>query len=564
MGKKCCSITLFVLAVVFLGSGIALLTAIKPFVVKTMHNKLILTSEDSEIWDVFVDPASENVQFQRKFWFFNITNPEEVCNGAVPDLVEMGPYVYDQHKYKLKDSISWSNNKEEVSYKYADDFTFNAKDSVDSTTGRQLHENDVVLTYNLAFFGPAYRVANMDPTVMTKYNTPFQTLSTQMLNSYVLRTCITEDSVFATGVLQKGNVSARLWGMKEPLWVWLQGQAREQGVDFASPTIARLQWNHTLPAPDPVNITSGQRCPMWDNLSVCETTTNKLTTMKTGGGDYTKIGQVTSWAGHTDLPWWGEGCQNFSDSTDGTQFTPGISKSDRPKLFADIAYRPIELEYQEKSSVSGIDTLRFGFSIASLQSSDENPANKCYNQGKHGYFNLSAAAWAPLLVSKAHFLDADTNGVNFTTSNGAAKGFVPVRSNDDSYLDIEPNTGAPLAIRVRMQINYPVGPVPTNVEVAPVYTKTQPLLKTLVPIVLTEDAFHISASIEDKLKKNLHKMHLILTLSKVMGSLLIVGSGIALGVGVWMFKRYRKEVSEGTGFSLNADEYGALPTKQYT
>eukprot|EP00760_Papus_ankaliazontas_P030497 PhM_4_TR4865/c0_g1_i1/m.59919/K12384/SCARB2, LIMP2, CD36L2; lysosome membrane protein 2 len=560
MGKKCCAISLVVLSVLLLGGGIALIVATKPFVTTLMHNKLILTSKHSEVWDVFVDPASEDVTFQRKFWFFNLTNPEYVCNGTeVPNFVEVGPYVYNQHRYKKPDTISWSGDKSEISFEYAVDFTFNANLSVDETTGRRLSDQDNILTYNLAFFGAAYRIANMDPHLMTPFGGWFKNMSTSMIN-LVLQDCVTPTgSSPMTGVLQNGLVADRIWGYKDKFWQFLLSQTHSQKVDFATPTIARLQWNHSLPAPDShINVTAGQRCPMWDNLSQCDTTTNSKTTLKTGGNDYKQMGEVTAWAGRNDMPWWGEGCRDFGGATDGTQFKPGLTSGDRPNIFVDVAYRPIGLQFVEASSVSGIDALRFGIAEPSLETGAKNPNNKCFDQYRRGFLNLTAAAWAPLLVSKAHFLDADTTspGINFTVSNhsdgkGKTNGFAPVRQRDDSFLDIEPNTGAPLEIRVRMQINFPVGPVSSNIADPPVYDRTKDLVPTLAPIVLTEDYMHISPSLEKKLKDNLHKVHLAETLGKIAGIVFIVASGIALGGSAYLFLHLRRH-----GLSVNDGDDG--------
>eukprot|EP00759_Apiculatamorpha_spiralis_P046208 PhF_6_TR42735/c0_g1_i1/m.64585 len=88
-----------------------------------------------------------------------------------------------------------------------------------------------------------------------------------------------------------------------------------------------------------------------------------------------------------------------------------------------VIQQPIGLQFKkqetETSSVKGVDTLRFVLSPESLQSGEQHPPNKCYRQHREGFINMSVPLYAPLLVSKPYYLDANVTGLlNFTLKDG--------------------------------------------------------------------------------------------------------------------------------------------------
>jgi hypothetical protein len=45
----------------------------------------------------------------QSFYFFNLTNPDEVMDGAKPRVVEIGPYVY--RRYESNFEITFPGNR---------------------------------------------------------------------------------------------------------------------------------------------------------------------------------------------------------------------------------------------------------------------------------------------------------------------------------------------------------------------------------------------------------------------------------------------------------------------
>ena len=66
------------------------------------------------------------VEIYRKFYFFNVENPDEVLNGHKPVLTERGPYVYREVFEKRKVEFL---NSTFVKYKPVYSFYFESKKS---------------------------------------------------------------------------------------------------------------------------------------------------------------------------------------------------------------------------------------------------------------------------------------------------------------------------------------------------------------------------------------------------------------------------------------------------
>lgn len=48
-------------------------------------------AQGNDIWNIWSEMP---IPMFSKFYFFNVTNPDAVMDGAKPILNEMGPYVY--------------------------------------------------------------------------------------------------------------------------------------------------------------------------------------------------------------------------------------------------------------------------------------------------------------------------------------------------------------------------------------------------------------------------------------------------------------------------------------
>lgn len=69
--------------------------------------------------------------------WFNITNPDQVLQGAKPVLQEVGPYIYREHRRKL--NMVFSSNGEEVSFVLYKYFVWDEEANIPKQGGRAHH-----------------------------------------------------------------------------------------------------------------------------------------------------------------------------------------------------------------------------------------------------------------------------------------------------------------------------------------------------------------------------------------------------------------------------------------
>lgn len=71
-----------------------------------------------------------------KVYFFNVTNTKDVLGGALPQVREVGPYVYRQYRDKIVTNIS--PDKSIVTFKTIQKFIFDSEASAPHTEGDEL------------------------------------------------------------------------------------------------------------------------------------------------------------------------------------------------------------------------------------------------------------------------------------------------------------------------------------------------------------------------------------------------------------------------------------------
>ncbi|MCY3415128.1 MAG: hypothetical protein INQ03_25980 [Candidatus Heimdallarchaeota archaeon] len=188
-------------------------------------------------------------------------------------------------------------------------------------------------------------------------------------------------------------------------------------------------------------------------------------TYNTGKNDINKVGQYIKYQESTTVDVWAS--SEHVRGTGGTQFAPDVDEADTLVAWVGDLLRAVDFVYQSDVVVEGIDLLKFVLAAKTLGSSAEYAENAKYYQGVKGLGNMTAAIGAPLFLSKPHFLDgagylSDLAGVN------------PVRADHDTYLSVEPTSGAVFDARKRLQINLDV--TPSNFFTTTVYDAFVPVI----------------------------------------------------------------------------------------
>ncbi|XP_063708645.1 sensory neuron membrane protein 1-like [Culicoides brevitarsis] len=88
-----------VVSAVILVFGFMISFVLVPMVIKSMVKKMTVLTPGS-----FMRRHQQNCTYRMNFYHFNITNQEEVINGGIPKLEEIGPYVYDIYKLRLNEN----------------------------------------------------------------------------------------------------------------------------------------------------------------------------------------------------------------------------------------------------------------------------------------------------------------------------------------------------------------------------------------------------------------------------------------------------------------------------
>lgn len=425
-------------------SGVTL--AVMPWAIhRILWNDVSITSPSSTLYQDWINPAHADVGIFRSFYFYNCTNPYDVIlQGATPNYVRRGPYVYQETRKKIESSVQWYDDGT-VGYRYVSLFNFVPDQSIDEVTGDMLLESDRPTMINMGMFGLVYRMNVLPLYVNTTFGLPvFKAEACAALSAL-----ITPD-VGPTGMFMQRNVSEILWGYTDPIWQLVHTALPL--VDYTAAYMFRMEWNGSYVVPTPFSFRSGQQCPLWDNLSHCNNTENMETREVSGAIYDSDMGSVTQWAGQATQWWWGseiplytggeeaesrifnpvvmpnpgepnvtlspldEFCRPVRGS-DGFRFGPGVEKDDVLYMFADLFWRTMIMDFWKESSVFGIDTLRFRTSNLSLSNSAVNA--HCYGQTRQGIFNFSRPLFGPAYATKENFLDADvqSNDLNYTLSD---------------------------------------------------------------------------------------------------------------------------------------------------
>uniref|UniRef100_A0A3B4FYA8 Lysosome membrane protein 2-like n=1 Tax=Pundamilia nyererei TaxID=303518 RepID=A0A3B4FYA8_9CICH len=145
--KSCCVYSVGVVSVLMLILGISLvLTSVFPHLVQSMVKKQVVLKNDTDAFEAWKDPPAH---IYMQFYFFNLTNPQEVLDGERPAVVEIGPYTY--REYRPMEQIDFQDNGTKVT-------AVNTKTYIFQRNMSRGPESDLIRTVNI----PAMNNASND------------------------------------------------------------------------------------------------------------------------------------------------------------------------------------------------------------------------------------------------------------------------------------------------------------------------------------------------------------------------------------------------------------------
>ncbi|XP_047001866.1 protein croquemort-like isoform X1 [Schistocerca americana] len=338
------------------------------------------------------------VPMKLDFYFWNWTNPGEITNrDTKPTFVQMGPYRFNEVHEKI--NITWHDNGT-VSY-------------------RQIRR---------WFFDPDNSNGTLDDEVTT-------------LNIIALTASfVTREWSF---VMRKG-LDIALWQMGQKLHVTHQvRQLLFEG--YESPLITMAD---RLPALAGIDIPYDRFGWFYSRNGSADF--DGVFNMRTGADDLYRVGELARWNYDERTRYFPGRCGNVEGSA-GELWPPKRSKDDRIGLFSPDLCRSIELDFRQEDEVLGLRGFRYSGGPSLLDNGTLDPANECFCAGEcvaSGVLNVSSCRYgAPAFVSYPHFYLADER------LPAAVHGMSPEEQRHSFYVTLEPETGIPLDVAARFQIN---------------------------------------------------------------------------------------------------------------
>lgn len=394
--------------------GISLvLTSVFPHLVQSMVKKQVVLKNDTDAFEAWKDPPAH---IYMQFYFFNLTNPQEVLDGERPAVVEIGPYTY--REYRPMEQIDFQDNGTKVT-------AVNTKTYIFQRNMSRGPESDLVRTVNI----PAM-------TVMERFKDKF--IEANLISAYMKGT--------GQGLFTTRSVGELLWGYEDGLLKALKTIRPDLDLD----DVFGLFYKNNASNDGEYVFFTGQQ-------------------------NYRDFSRVDMWKGESSLNWWTSDECNMINGTIGTAFHPVITKNDMLYIFSSDLCRSLYTVYEEDVIVKGISGYRFvppSSVFANLTVNPDNagfcvPAGNCLGSG---LLNVSVCKeGAPIIMSSPHFYQADEKFAQDVF------GMTPNKEEHQTAIDINPLTGVVLQTAKRLQINVYVEQIPTFSQTGNVRTVVFPV-----------------------------------------------------------------------------------------
>lgn len=477
---KTCKIVTVALSVMALLVGIILITTDTQIFGWVYRHELVLSPSSASLpmWRDLPAPLTA------KMFLFNVTNAHQVVKeGATPHVEELGPYTF--YEYHHKTNIVWNENNT-ITYMQNRTWVFAPELSEGDL-------NDVVTVVNPV----AAAVGDM---LRTKAPKSTLWLIDGFLNAQNEQAFVTHT---ANEIIFRGFDDPLLKTMNS-LKSFMKGVVPDGA--FTDKFGFFYKRNGSTSADGVYNMYTGE-----DNVA--------------------KMGEVHAWNYSTHHFFPGQ-CGRVQGSA-GEFYPPGINKTYIQMYSSDLC-RAVKFEYESSEYSQGIPAYKFVGKKSLFANGTDNPENACFNPASvslpSGVFNASACRFgAPVFISQPHFHMADPYYRTLVT------GLEPNTSKHQTYLMVEPESGIPVDVAARFQINVLIDKVPGIT----MFANTS---RSFVPIMWFEDSMATPSNMVIKMKLMAYMKDIIYGIGwAIFGLGLITVILFAVALAVKRRKRDRRE-----------------------
>ncbi|CAI4224912.1 unnamed protein product [Auanema sp. JU1783] len=516
------AIILFILGALLLAAGLVVQLSVFPNVVKKGIDKgkvLGLNSDGS--FNSFTNSwANPQYISTMQYWTMDYKNPIGMLNRALyPDVLEKGPYSYTEKM--LSDNINFSDDGKRMNFTQKTTYFFNAAKSCPTC-------NPYVDTVTVPDISFILAMNAIEQAVEKFLATPLLGTICKKLHKEELCGNI------ATIIERELGTAMDLFGIGPFVTVTVD-QLIFSG--YNTPVVDKLV-NRVIKILNEMIGTDliPQQPPVPVNLNSGNGTADFQYTVLTGKTDPQLSGFIQSFISTTNatgmssngdmLPpnWWPKANTGNCTGDNGIHalkifgtnadfFKSHIQKTDKLPLYIDDVCRSSLLVYDRDVTVQGIKAYRFVLPASEFDWTEPSNCGFCvplaygaYNLPKNstcmpsGLLDISGcSAGAPIMISKAHFYQAHPLVQSFVPR------FKPNYDDDETTLDIEPNTGTVLNANKRLQINVFMNQMPHIAA----YSVLRP---GAYPLVRLNESFVMDQGTKDQLNSQLFVPQKVITI----------------------------------------------------
>ncbi|KAJ3662444.1 hypothetical protein Zmor_006794 [Zophobas morio] len=414
-----------------------------------------------------------------KVYMFNVTNPMEIQNGAIPAVQEVGPFCFQEWKEKV--DVSDIDDEDMMLYKAKD--TFYRADGPGCLDGSQM----MTIPHPL-ILGMVNAVTRTKPGMLN--------LVSKAINSIYRN----PNSIFLTA---------------KAMDILFDGVLIHCDVkDFAGKAVC----TQLKESPDLRHVTDDDLA--FSFMAPKNGTPGKTFKVLRGVKTNHDVGRILEYDDKKEMEVWPTKECNQYQGTDGTVFAPYLTKEEGLASFAPDLCRSLVAVYSGDTKYDGIPVRIY---TATLGDMSKNPDEKCYCPTpetclKKGMMDLFKCVGVPIYVSLPHFYESDESYLR------GIKGLNPNKKEHGIQILFESMTGGPVAAAKRLQFNMPLEPN----EKVQIFNK---LPNTVLPLFWVEEGVKLNNTFTAPLKS----LFKILKIVKIVKWVVLVGCLGGLGAAGYLF-----------------------------